>query len=397
MSASKAPMIASRTRWTSAGSLAETSSAAGNSFDSSSRSVWATLSILLRTGIHGTSPAPISSSTSRVTCIWARKTGSAASTMCSSSDASSASSSVERELLDEAHRVRHQDARPTLGPQRTDGGVEGREQLVGDEHVRAGERAHQGRLARVGVPDQRDAQRLLTPRPSRLRLVFDGGQLRLELGDAVADLAAIELHGGLSRAPLPDAPALALAAAGLAQPGGQVGQPRDLDLQPRRSARRVPVEDLDDHARAIQDLRGGGRALDAAELARRQLVVDDDDGGARLPGGRGRRLELQRFGLVRLFPFLYVFLGSFLLTGRTFGDDARAAGPAGQLHQLALAEQRGSAEALALLRHLADDLEAERLAQAFELLQRRPLVGVGDARELHADEHRPGTRGFGGG
>jgi hypothetical protein len=101
-----------------------------------------------------------------------------------------------------------------------DGGVEGREQLVGDEHVRAGERAHQRRLARVGVPDQRDAQRLLTPRPSRLRLVFDGGQLRLELGDAVADLAAIELHGGLPRAaPLPDAAALARAAAGLAQPG----------------------------------------------------------------------------------------------------------------------------------------------------------------------------------
>src|SRR5256885_8221392 len=28
--------------------------------------------------------------------------------------------------------------------------------LVGDEHVRAGERAHQRRLARVGVPDERD-------------------------------------------------------------------------------------------------------------------------------------------------------------------------------------------------------------------------------------------------
>src|SRR5207249_1471744 len=147
-----------------------------------------------------------------------------------------ASDEVVRELLDETNRVRNQDAWPALGPQRTDGGVEGREQLVGDEHVRASERAHQRRLARVGVPDQRDAQRLLTPGPSRFRLVFDGGQLRLELGDAVADLAAIQLQGGLPRAPQSDAAALALAAAGLAQSRGYIGEPRDLDLQPRRSA-----------------------------------------------------------------------------------------------------------------------------------------------------------------
>ena len=178
-------------------------------------------------------------------------------------------------------------ARPSLGRQRADGGVERREQLVGDEHVRAGEGAHQRRLARVRVPDERDARHLLTPRPSCLRLVVDGGQLRLELGDAVADLAAIELDGGLPRAPQPDAAALALAAAGLAQPRSHVREPRNLDLQARRSARRVTVEDLDDHARAIEDRRGRGRALEVAELARGQLVVDDDDGGARLPVGAG--------------------------------------------------------------------------------------------------------------
>src|SRR5580765_1320671 len=127
------------------------------------------------------------------------------------------------------------------------------------------------------------------------------------------------------------------------------------------------MEDLDDQTRAIQDLRGRGRALDVAELARRQLVVDDDDGGAWLPGGRGRRRGGQWFGLVLLFA------------GRTLADDARAAGPGGQLHQLALAEQRSGAEARALLRHLADDLEAERFAQTLELLQRGPQFRVGDA------------------
>src|SRR6059036_41181 len=178
-----------------------------------------------------------------------------------------------------------------------------------------------------------------------------------------------------SPAPLSPMPPRWRSAPRLAQPRGHIGEPSDLDLQPRRPARRVPVEDRDDHARAIQDLRGRRGALDVAELTRRQLVVDDDDGGPRLPSGRGRRLEVQRFGLVLLF----VFFGRWFLAGRTLGDDACAAGPGGQLHQLALAEQRGSAEALALLRHLADDLEAERLAQTLELLQRRPLFRVGDA------------------
>ena len=113
------------------------------------------------------------------------------------------------------------------------------------------------------------------------------------------------------------------------------------------------------------------------------------------PVGAGGASRSQRLGLVLLF--LVVFLGRFLLAGRALGNDAGAAGPGGQLHQLALAEQRGGAEALALLRHLADDLEAERLAQALELLQRRPLFRVGDAGKLHADEHRLGARGFGGG
>ena len=106
-------------------------------------------------------------------------------------------------------------------------------------------------------------------------------------------------------------------------------------------------------------------------------MVDDCDGGARLTGGRGRCLAVLRFGLVPLF--LFVVFGRFLLAGGPLGDDTRAAGPGGQLGQLALAEQRGRAEALALLRQLADDLEAERLAQALELLQRRPLFRVADA------------------
>src|SRR5207244_12332454 len=101
----------------------------------------------------------------------------------------------------------------------------------------------------------------------------------------------------------------------------------------------APCSPVFPYTTLFRSLRGRGRALDVAELARRQLVVDDDDGGTRLPGRRRRRRDVQWFGLVLLF--LFVFFGRFLLAGRTLGDDARAAGPGGQLHQLARAEQRG--------------------------------------------------------
>src|SRR5690349_2863984 len=48
----------------------------------------------------------------------------------------------------------------------------------------------------------------------------------------------------------------------------------------------MPMEDLDDHPGAIQDRRRGG-SLNVAELARGEIVVDDDDGGAWLAVGRG--------------------------------------------------------------------------------------------------------------
>ena len=119
------------------------------------------------------------------------------------------------------------------------------------------------------------------------------------------------------------------------------------------------MEDLDDDAGTIQDLRGG-RALEVAELAGRQLVVDDKDGGARLPGGRGRRRRCAAvLSRLRLRPLR--LLQSLSPCPEDPWNAARAAGPGGQLSQLALAEQRGGAEALALLCHRADDLEAERL------------------------------------
>ena len=165
-------------------------------------------------------------------------------------------------------------------------GVERGEELVLDEHLAARERAHQRRLARVGVADERDAQLVLPRVPPVVLLLLDGGELLAQLGDAVADLAAVELDRGLAGA----LAALALlAAARLAHARRDVVEARDLDLQPRLAAARVAVEDLDDDAGAIEHL-GAGRALEVARLARGDLVVDDDHRGlaGRLVIARGR-------------------------------------------------------------------------------------------------------------
>ena len=78
----------------------------------------------------------------------------------------------------------------------------------------------------------------------RVRFALDDLELAPQLGDAVADLAAVELERRLARALAADAAALAIAAgAGLAQARRHVRQPRDLDLEPRLAAARVALED----------------------------------------------------------------------------------------------------------------------------------------------------------
>ena len=97
----------------------------------------------------------------------------------------------------------------------------------------------------------------------------------LQLGEAIADLPPIELDRRVTRA----APLLAFAAARrLAQPWRQVVEPRDLDLHPRLPAAGVAVKDVDDHRCAVEHRRAG-RLLEVAQLAGRQLVIDDHHRG----------------------------------------------------------------------------------------------------------------------
>src|SRR5262249_22585092 len=137
--------------------------------------------------------------------------------------------------------------------------------------------------------DQRDGRQVAAPLAPGPRSALDLAELAAQLGDAIADPAAIELERGLARALAADAAAHAVAAAAaLAQPPREVLEPRDLDLQPRLARPRVAVEDLEDHRRAIEDIGAGG-ALEVALLGRREVVIDEHDLGARRCVGVGRR------------------------------------------------------------------------------------------------------------
>src|SRR5205807_8536519 len=79
------------------------------------------------------------------------------------------------------------------GPHR---GIERREELVRDQRLASRQRAHQSRLARIRVSDERHAgEALALPPPGALCLVLrlHRVELLLQLGDAVADLAPVEL------------------------------------------------------------------------------------------------------------------------------------------------------------------------------------------------------------
>src|SRR5262249_30739510 len=141
---------------------------------------------------------------------------------------------IVRQLLDEADGVRDQNRRVGLRGQQAHRGVERSEQLLGDVDLATGPGGRQRRLTRGSVAVQRPPRQLAAAAAADLGVALDLGQLVAQLGDAIADAAAIELERALAGALATDATADAvLAAARLAQARRQVLEARDLDLQPR--------------------------------------------------------------------------------------------------------------------------------------------------------------------
>ena len=183
-----------------------------------------------------------------------------------------------------------------LQAQRARRRVERVEEPVADADLGAGQRVEQRRLARVGVARQRDGGQV---RALALGALGRAGGLdlleaALEDRDAVARQPAIGLDLRLARAAGADAAHAAAGAETLevrpqaAHAGHVVFELGELDLHLALGRVRVAGEDVEDHRGAVEH-RDVERGLEVALLARRQLVVGDDDVGV---GRLEQRLEL---------------------------------------------------------------------------------------------------------
>src|SRR5260221_4025401 len=216
------------------------------------------------------------------------------------------------------------------------------------------ERTYVRRLPCVRIRDNRDLELIATLGRTLVVVSLDILQLLFQLGEAIADLAAIEIEIGLARAGALLPPA---ARQRLPQPRRDVLQPRDLYLQLRLTAVCMTMEDLHDHASPIEHLRTGC-TLEVACLARRDLVIDDHE--LRLRRRVRIRLDLRGIRLL-LVGVLKALTGLRLLRDCHRFDDPRAPGDRREFLKPPLAEHRPAADLVALLRHRADDLVTERL------------------------------------
>ena len=250
-----------------------------------------------------------------------------------------------------------------LGP--AHGRVKGGEQGVLDHEAGAGEPVHQGGLAGVGVPGDRDRGDGAAPARAALDLARGGHgpDLAAQPGHPTADAAPVELDLGLAGAAGPDALAADDAPSGLAGHGfppaaqarQQVLQLGELDLGLALARLGVLGEDVEDDGGAVHDLDAHD-VLQGAALGGGELAVDNDRVGS--------------------------------------GVDDRL----GELPGLAGPEVGGGVGVLAPLDEGVQDLGAGSLGEGGELGERglgvlgrpgRRGRGRGGARQVQADEHDP--------
>ena len=166
------------------------------------------------------------------------------------------------QLLDEADGVGEEDG-AAFGQLDAPGErVEGGEELVLGEDVGAGEGAHEGALAGVGVADERHDRHSGARPPAAVEgaLAADGLDLALEAGDAVADEASVGLELRLAGAAGADGAFEPLQVAPLAGESRQeVLVLRQLDLEAAFAGLGASGEDVEDEGGAVEDLDLRGR------------------------------------------------------------------------------------------------------------------------------------------
>ncbi len=173
--------------------------------------------------------------------------------------------------------------------------IERREQLVGCIRVGAREAIEQGRLAGVGVTDQRDRRHLLPLAllPRGLTLLQHLLDAIVEGLDALADQAAVGFELGFTRPAQADAAAALALEVGPAahEARGHVLQLREFDLQLAFERARALRKDVEDQAAAVEHA-ALQFLLEIAFLAGAQRAVDDDEIGGERFDARAQFLDL---------------------------------------------------------------------------------------------------------
>ena len=160
-----------------------------------------------------------------------------------------------RQAIDEADRVRQQDLRPAGQPHLAQQRIERDEQRVRDERFLPRQAVEERRLAGVGVADQRDGrQQAFAAAVAQLRAAgLDVGDLLADDAEPVADVPAIDFELGFTGAPGADAAAEPRQPVARAdEPGHQVLELRELDLELALARARPAREDVEDQLRAIE-------------------------------------------------------------------------------------------------------------------------------------------------
>lgn len=255
-----------------------------------------------------------------------------------------------RQSADEPDRVGQDDLPLARKAQTAARWVEGREELVFNEHVALRERVQKRALACVRVPDDGDDGQFVARAPAAAQLAVVPKLLDalFEVGDAIAYPPPVDLQLRFPRAPAADAAcesAESLRAA--RQPGQSVLQLRELDLELAVGALGALRENVEDELRAVDDLQA--RAVgEVPGLRRRQVVVEDEKVDH----------ELHRAQV--------------------------------QVSKLALADGGARVHVCPRLNEHVDDFNARRSRKLLELGHRR--LGLCPPLRRDADEYRPSAR-----
>ena len=199
---------------------------------------------------------------------------------------------VVREAPEESDGVGEQDDTPIGEFPLARARVEGGEEHVRNELLRARQAIQQGRLAGVGVPDEADREEVRARAHLAHPALLDLLQLGLQIADPLSQQAPVRLELRLPRSAGTDRPIGPFEVRPHpAQTGKEVLVLGQLDLQAGLASARAPHKDVEDQLRAVDDTHPED-LLEVAALGWREVVVDDHGVGMSGLHGGGHLLRL---------------------------------------------------------------------------------------------------------